>query len=94
MKLTDEMKGYASIVVYDNGPGFKIPPEMAIQPFVSDKPMNIGMGLGLHITNEVMNAMNGKLLIMDPNDLQIPEKVAETTNNPTAVALCFPKPQD
>ena len=94
VKLTDEMKGYASIVVYDNGPGFKIPPEMAIQPFVSDKPMNIGMGLGLHITNEVMNAMNGKLLIMDPNDLQIPEKVTETTNNPTAVALCFPKPQD
>lgn len=92
VKLTDELNGYASIVVYDNGPGFKIPPEMAIQPFVSDKPMNIGMGLGLHITNEVMNAMNGKLLIMDPNDLQIPEKVAETTNNPTAVALCFPKP--
>jgi len=88
--LTDEIKGYASIVVCDNGPGFKLSPEMAIQPFVTGKPMNTGMGLGLHITNEVMTSMKGKLLIMDPYDLQLPERINQFTNNPTVVALCFP----
>lgn len=88
--LTDQIKGFASIVVCDNGPGFKLSPEMAIQPFVTGKPMNTGMGLGLHITNEVMTAMKGKLLIMDSYDLQLPEKIQEYTSAPTVVALCFP----
>lgn len=89
--ITDELKGYTTIAVCDNGPGFKLSPQQAIQPFVTDKPLNTGMGLGLHITNEVMNAMKGKLLIMDPHDLQLPEKIKDYSDNPTVVALSFPQ---
>lgn len=88
--LTDEITGYASIAVCDNGPGFSLSPELAMQPFVTGKPMNTGMGLGLHITNEVMTAMNGKLLIMDSYDLELPERIKECTDNPTVVVLSFP----
>lgn len=88
--LTDDIDGYASIAVCDNGPGFTLSPEMAMQPFVTAKPMNTGMGLGLHITNEVMAAMNGKLQIMDSYDLELPERINDYTDNPTVVVLSFP----
>lgn len=87
--LTGEIKGYITIAVCDNGPGFKIPPSMAVQPFVTGKPMNAGMGLGLHVTNEVMKAMNGKLLIMDAYDLQLPKHFLQISKTPTVVALAF-----
>ena len=89
--LTDDIDGYASIAVCDNGPGFSLSPEMAMQPFVTAKPMNTGMGLGLHITNEVMTAMNGKLQIMDSYDLELPERILEYTDKPTVVVLSFPQ---
>ena len=39
--ITDQIQGYNSIVISDNGPGFNIPAEVAIQPFISGKPYNI-----------------------------------------------------
>lgn len=50
---------YPAMVVADNGPGFIDPPEYLVQPFVSRKPD--GMGLGLHLANEVMKAHDGRL---------------------------------
>lgn len=87
--VTKEIEGYISIAVCDNGPGFNIDPETAKEPFVSGKPLGIGMGLGLHITNEIMKAMDGKLLILDPNELDIPATAKDKKINNSVVVLCF-----
>jgi hypothetical protein len=68
--LTDEISGYTTIVVADNGPGFSIPPQEAIKPFITDKPG--GMGIGLHIASEVMNSHNGELMFPEVGDLSLP----------------------
>ena len=89
--VTDEVKDYVTIVVCDNGPGFKIDKEAAVEPFVSDKPLGLGMGLGLHITNEIMKAMDGKLLITEPYEFDLPEAARALEIYNYVVALCFPK---
>lgn len=89
--ITDEIEGYISIVVCDNGCGFKLPPEQALRPFITGKPLNTGMGLGLHIAHEVMQAMKGKLLIMDANEINLPDTAKKYQIDKAIVALCFPK---
>lgn len=89
--ITDEIKDYVTIVVCDNGPGFTIDKESAIEPFVSDKPLGLGMGLGLHITNEVMRAMGGQLLITEPDEFNLPDTARNMGITNYVVALCFPK---
>lgn len=90
--LTEEIPGFVTIVVSDNGPGFGLPFEIAIQPFQTKKPSNIGSGLGLHVVNEMMKAMNGQLkLITDEFDIDFPSYVRENKINKAIVALCFPK---
>lgn len=89
--LTDQVPGYSTIVVSDNGPGFNIGTDVAIQPFISGKPNNVGMGLGLHIANEMMSAMKGCLMFYDEQDIALPKEVVEAGANKAIVALCFPK---
>ena len=89
--ITDEIDNYISIVVCDNGCGFKMPPEQALRPFITGKPLNTGMGLGLHIAHEVMQAMKGKLLILDANEIDLPDTAEKYQINKAIVALCFPK---
>lgn len=88
--ITDEIDNYISIVVCDNGCGFKMPPEQALRPFITGKPLNTGMGLGLHIAHEVMQAMKGKLLILDANEIDLPDTAKKYQINKAIVALCFP----
>lgn len=89
--LTDQVPRYSTIVVSDNGPGFNIGTDVAIQPFISGKPNNVGMGLGLHIANEMMSAMKGCLMFYDEQDIALPKEVVEAGANKAIVALCFPK---
>lgn len=89
--ITDQIAGYNSIIVSDNGPGFNIPADVAIQPFITGKPHNIGMGLGLHIANEMMLAMKGQLLFLDKNEVILPNIVRENQIESAIIALCFPK---
>lgn len=89
--ITDQINGYYSIVVSDNGPGFKLPPEVAVKPFVTGKPHALGSGLGLHIADEMMKAMNGQLMFLDENDIKLPEKTVEHGATKAIVALCFRK---
>ncbi len=89
--ITDKIENYNSIIISDNGPGFNIPADVAVQPFMSGKPYNIGMGLGLHIANEMMNAMKGKLLFLEENDIELPKYVKDNQINKAIIALCFPK---
>jgi len=89
--ITDQFSGYNSIIISDNGPGFTIPTDVAINPFITGKPHNIGSGLGLHIANEMMNAMKGKLLFIDEYDIELPTIVKTQKINKAIIALCFPK---
>lgn len=64
--------GYISVLIADNGPGFSIPPEEAVKPFISDKPD--GMGLGLHLADTMMTTLKGKLIFPQEHDLKIPDE--------------------
>jgi len=56
------------IAVVDNGPGFLIPPERAIEAFNSTR--RGGMGLGLFFANQVMEQCGGALSIESASDLR------------------------
>ena len=89
--VTDQIDGYYSIVVSDNGPGFNIGTDVAVKPFISGKPDGIGMGIGLHIANEMMNMMGGKLMFYDKDDLDLPSEIINADAAKAIVALCFKK---
>jgi len=71
-----------AIVVADNGPGFVDPPEYLIEPFISRKPD--GMGLGLHLADQVMKAQGGQLAFPESGDVLLPGDF-----NGAVVALIF-----
>jgi len=75
------------VIVADNGPGFALSKEELGNPFITAKPAGIGMGIGLHLTKEIMNSLNGKLLFPEPDDFDIPEEFKKGA----IVALAFKK---
>jgi signal transduction histidine kinase len=72
ISLSDKFPDSISVIIADNGKGFGLSPEEMIQPFVSMKPS--GMGLGLHIASEVMEAHKGSLQFPEKGEFQIPEE--------------------
>lgn len=68
---TYEINGLPVIVVADNGPGFVDPCEYLIQPFFTRKPD--GMGLGLHIADQIMKTQKGRLLFPEVKDITLPK---------------------
>lgn len=89
--ITEQIKDHNSIIVSDNGPGFNMSPDVAVKPFMTGKPNNIGMGLGLHIANEMMHAMKGKLVFLDEDEVEFPEYIINNGITKAIVALCFPQ---
>lgn len=71
-KILINLKKYnnneVSVIIADNGKGFTISPEDAIQPFITTKIG--GIGLGLHIVNEMMKANRGNLVIRDYKEME------------------------
>lgn len=65
-----EDQNYLNLIISDNGTGFLIPTDDITEPFVSAKPG--GMGLGLHIAKEIMEAQGGRLNFPDEGDFEIP----------------------
>lgn len=61
-----------SLIFADNGTGFLIPTEDITEPFVSAKPG--GMGLGLHIASEIMEANKGSIVFPEVGDYEIPDE--------------------
>lgn len=80
--LLDWFEEGPAIVVADNGTGFSLSSEEAIKPFVTDRPG--GAGLGLYFVNLVMENIGGRLLLMTPDELELP-----TAYDGAAVVLLF-----
>jgi signal transduction histidine kinase len=80
---TTELDDKPSIVVADNGPGFRDEPNTLVQPFFSRKPD--GMGLGLHLASEIARQHNGKLLFPSRGDVSLPRGFTGAV-----IALQFP----
>ncbi|MGJ1518374.1 MULTISPECIES: ATP-binding protein [Sphingobacterium] len=66
----EEDEGSISIIIADNGTGFLIPTDDITEPFVSAKAG--GMGLGLHIANEIMEANKGAIIFPELGEYDIP----------------------
>lgn len=73
-----------TLIIGDNGEGFKLSPEDLTRPFVTTRPG--GMGLGLYYASLVMELAGGKILFIDPKDYELPETVTGAV-----VALEFKK---
>ncbi len=67
-----EEENSISVIIADNGTGFLIPTDDITEPFITAKPG--GMGLGLHIASEIMEAQGGNLIFPDKGDYQIPSE--------------------
>jgi signal transduction histidine kinase len=62
-----EIPGGPVLFVADNGPGFQDPPELLVEPFMTRRPD--GMGLGLHIANEIKKVHVVRLIFPEREDL-------------------------
>ena len=88
LDISDAFPGHISIVIADNGPGFTKATSEIIKPFVSDKPE--GMGIGLHLTDEIMKSLKGQLMFPGLEIFDIPDKYSRGA----IVALAFPKKEN
>jgi hypothetical protein len=82
--LINFFKEGPAIVILDNGPGFDLSPDEAIQPFNTTRPG--GMGVGLYYADQVMESIGGKIIITTAEELDLPEVYCGA-----AVALVFNK---
>jgi len=82
MNVIADYQGRPALVIADNGPGFRDPPDQIVEPFFSRRPD--GMGLGLYYANLAMNLNDGELQFPAMDDFDIPEDF-----NGAVVALVF-----
>jgi hypothetical protein len=67
-----EEEKFINLVIADNGTGFLIQTDDITEPFVTAK--SGGMGLGLHIANEIMEAQKGRLFFPEYTDFELPKE--------------------
>ena len=79
-----DYEGFITIIVADNGYGFTLPTDQIIKPFVADRVG--GMGLGLHLADEIMKSSEGVLVFPDEGDVYLPEEFRKGA----VVGLSFP----
>src|SRR3989339_324108 len=77
-----ELNNKPVIIIGDNGSGFQDNLEYLIKPFISRK--KYGMGLGLHIVNEIMKEHGGKLKILSKEEGGVGEEI-----NGAIIAMIF-----
>lgn len=88
INISDELPGYTTLIIADNGPGFNLPTEEIIKPFISNR--EDGMGIGLHLAYEIMNSHGGELLFPSENQFTIPKDF----KTGAIVGLAFKKEKD
>lgn len=74
------------IAVIDNGPGFTLPEDKAIEPFITRRPD--GMGLGLYFASMVMEQCSGILTIDEIDELRDEVEIPKVYDG-SAVVLRF-----
>lgn len=79
-----DYEGFITIIVADNGYGFTLPTDQVVKPFVTDRVG--GMGLGLHLADEIMKSSEGKLVFPDKGDVYLPEEFKKGA----VIGLSFP----
>jgi signal transduction histidine kinase len=72
ISLSSSSIKYLELLIADNGPGFALPPDQLIKPFVSMKPG--GIGLGLHIANEVLVSHGGEMQFPKYSETELPRE--------------------
>lgn len=72
INLFEEKSGFISILIADNGFGFNLPTHQITKPFITSK--QDGMGLGLHIVNEIMKTQGGQLYFPEHGDYEMPDE--------------------
>ena len=82
--ISFDYQGFITIVIADNGYGFTLPTDQIIKPFVSDR--TGGMGLGLHLADEIMRANGGMLVFPALGDVYLPEEFKKGA----VIGLSFP----
>lgn len=70
--ITNDHPDHLTILIADNGPGFTLPQEEVIKPFISSK--EGGIGIGLHLAYEIMNSHGGDLIFPEADDFSIPQE--------------------
>jgi two-component system C4-dicarboxylate transport sensor histidine kinase DctB len=56
--------------VSDNGPGLPANTEQVFEPFFTTKSMKQGLGLGLSISRQIADALDGKLIGQNRHDVE------------------------
>lgn len=79
-----DYEGFITIIVADNGYGFTLPTDQVVKPFVTDRVG--GMGLGLHLADEIMKSSEGRLVFPNKGDVYLPEEF----KNGAVIGLSFP----
>lgn len=82
--ISYEYDGYITIIIADNGYGFTLPTDQITKPFVTDRVG--GMGLGLHLADEIMKSCAGKLIFPDLGDIYLPDEFKRGA----VIGLAFP----
>lgn len=69
--ITTDLHSFSgnALLIADSGPGFNVEEAVAFQPFVTLK--QEGMGLGLYLSNLVLESIGGSLMIVDSSDYEI-----------------------
>ncbi|MFH1799978.1 MAG: ATP-binding protein [Candidatus Omnitrophota bacterium] len=83
--IIDDELGFIKFLIADNAKGFTIPKNRLGRPFMSEK--EDGMGLGLHLTTEIMKAHHGRIEFPEWGEYDIPREF----KNGATVVLVFPK---
>lgn len=82
-----DYEGFITIIVADNGFGFTLPTDQVVKPFITDRVG--GMGLGLHLADEIMKSSEGRLIFPDEGDVYLPEEYKKGA----VIGLSFPIPK-
>lgn len=81
--ISDEKEGFISIVISDNGTGFLMSPDQMTEIMMSARG---GMGMGLHLAKEIMEAHNNSVLSFNEyGEFIVPDEFKEGAT----LALCF-----